>query len=93
MNGIDGASKDDAVHAVELSLGIRELDDLSWAHEGEIEWVPHEHDILALIVRKLNLLEGVRIWEVDLGLKFWGWVLNSANNWLRIHFFLFLWLI
>lgn len=92
MHGVNGASENDTVHGIEFWLGIGELDDLSWAHEGEVEWVPHKHEVLALEVGELDLLELATVWVVNFSLKFRCWVLHSAHHWrlswLRVHFLL-----
>ena len=86
MHRVDGTSEDDAVHGVEFGLGIGELNDLGRAHEGEVEWVPHKHEVLALEVRELHLLERA-VWVVHFGLEVWCWVLHSAHlSWLGVHF-------
>ena len=34
--------------ALEVSVAVRESSDLCWAHEGEVQWVEEQHNILAL---------------------------------------------
>ena len=43
------ASNDLAVELVELSLLVRELDDLSWAYESEIFWVPKKQYFFVIL--------------------------------------------
>ena len=54
---VDGASNDLAVDLVELGEGIRELADLGWAHEGEIERVEEEDNVFPLELLEADLLE------------------------------------
>ena len=44
---VNGASDDLAIVGSELSSHVREGDQLSWAHESEIEWVEEEAHPLA----------------------------------------------
>ena len=36
-------------------MAVREGSDLCWAHEGEVQWVEEEHNILALQTGMLSL--------------------------------------
>ena len=36
------------IFALEVSMAVRESSDLCWAHEGEVQWVEEQHNILAL---------------------------------------------
>lgn len=45
----------------ELVGHIVELDDLSGAHEGEVQWVGKEHNVFALVVLERDLLELVDV--------------------------------
>lgn len=93
VDRVDGACEHGAVHFIERCLSIGELDDLGRAHESEVEWVPHQYEVLALEIAERLILE-TAIWVVNLSREVWGWVLNSAN-WFGVHFLLLinLWLI
>ena len=54
---INRASNNLAIDLIELGESIRELADLSWAYEGEIEWVEEENNVLALELLEADLLE------------------------------------
>ena len=90
MQRVNRASKDNTVHGIKFGLCIGELDNLSWAHECEVKWVPHKHKVLTLEVGELDLLELATVWVVNFCLKVWCWVLHSANHgcicWLGVHF-------
>mmetsp|Transcript_29093 Transcript_29093/g.92857 ORF Transcript_29093/g.92857 Transcript_29093/m.92857 type:complete len:310 (+) Transcript_29093:111-1040(+) len=55
--GIHGHADDLAVDVLELLRAIGEGADLGGAHEGEVEGVEEEDDVLALVVRELDVLE------------------------------------
>ena len=56
---VNRASNNLAIDLIELGESIRELADLSWAHEGKVEWIEEENDVLALELLETDLLEFV----------------------------------
>ena len=56
--GVDRAGDELAVGIMEMLGGVVEGADLRGAHEGEIERIEEEHDVLAGVVSQLDLLEG-----------------------------------
>lgn len=58
---------------------VTELDDLSGAHESEIEGICEQHNILALIVLEADLLELIDVPAHALELR--GGLLNAGLNW------------
>lgn len=73
---VNRAGNDLAVKLVKLLLLVRELHNLSWAHESEIEWVEEKDNILSLELLETDLLELL----VPPGhtLESWGWVSNDG---------------
>lgn len=45
-----------AVVLFELSVSVSKSQNLSWAHEGEVQRIEEEHDVLVLVVGQLDLL-------------------------------------
>jgi len=63
----------------ELVGQVAEFDDLSGAHESEIERICEQYNILALIVLETDLLELIDIPAHALELR--GGLLNTGLNW------------
>ena len=63
----------------ELIGQVTELDNLSGAHESEIEGICEQHNIFALIVLETDLLELIDVPAHALELR--GGVLNAGLNW------------
>ena len=83
--GVGGAGNDLAVELVELGLLVRELDDLSWAHESEIEWVEEKDDVFTLELLEADLLEFLV--PPSLTLECWCWLSHTSDLSLALHFF------
>jgi hypothetical protein len=49
-----GSSDDGAVTLLKGSGGFGEGNDLSWADEGEVEWVKEENNVFAFVVAKID---------------------------------------
>ena len=73
---VDGSSDDLTAVLSELLSLVTELDDLSGAHECEVEGVSEEHDVLAAVVLETDLLEAVDI--PGHALEVGGGVLHSS---------------
>lgn len=54
---VTAGSNDLSIDLGELILTITECNDLSGAHEGEIQRIPEENHPLSLVIRKGNVLE------------------------------------
>ena len=59
--GVDRAGDELAVSIMELVGSIVEGADLRGAHEGEIEGIEEEYDVLAGVVSQLDLLEATLV--------------------------------
>ena len=75
------SSENNSVDGVELSSTVRKSDNLSWAHESEVEWVEEKNNIFSLVVRerdihKLSVNDG-------LSLELWGWLANECLRHLK----------
>jgi len=56
---VDGPGENFGVEGLELGGAVRVLDDFGGADEGEVEGIREEDDPLALVVRELDVLEGL----------------------------------
>lgn len=63
----------------ELVSQVTEFDDLSRAHESEIEGICEQYNILALVVLETDLLELIYVPAHALELR--GGLLNTGLNW------------
>jgi len=54
---VGGASDHLAVDLAELGGALREGNDLGGAHEGEVQRVEEQHQVLSLVVAQLDVLE------------------------------------
>ena len=63
----------------ELVSQVAEFDDLSRAHESEIEGICEQDNILALVVLETDLLELIDVPAHALKLR--GGLLNTGLNW------------
>jgi len=84
---VNRASNNLAVKLVELGLLVRELDNLSWAHESEIEWVEEKDNVFSLELLETDLLELL----VPPGhtLECWSWMSNDGFVSFHFAYFLF----
>jgi hypothetical protein len=78
---VDGARDNLAVEFVEFGLLVRELNDLSWADEGEVEWVEEKDDVFALELLETDLLELL----VPPGHTLKGWCWLSDDGFVSFH--------
>ena len=80
--GVDGAGDNLAVEGIEFGLLVRELNDLGWAHESEVERVEEKNDVFALELLERDLSEFLV--PVSHTLEGWSWLSNLADlfgNW------------
>jgi len=68
-HAVDRPAEHGAALLLELSSAIAEGEDLGGAHEGPVQRVGEEHNVLALVVRKLELLENAVLHTLALEIR------------------------
>lgn len=78
---VSRSAQQHAVVLLELGVSIGEGQDLSWAHESEVQRVEEEHNVLALVVGQLDLL-GLLV-DADSGLEVRSRLLDDSS-WVNV---------
>ena len=78
---VSRSAQQHAVVLLELGVSIGEGQDLSWAHESEVQRVEEEYNVLALVVGQLDLL-GLLV-DADSGLEVRSRLLDDSS-WVNV---------
>lgn len=76
--GVDRAAQNLAAGLAELFGVVGEFDDLSGAHESEVQGIEEQKQVLVLVVLQLDVLEGLALGAPRGGFEVRGWL---ADDW------------